>query len=66
MLQASSVALEERVCGDTTWLAIRARGAEWSWLTQDEALRMAATILAKWGNGALPSQSIASAAREAC
>ena len=31
-------AVEERVIdGDTIWVAVRARGAEWSWLTPAEA-----------------------------
>ncbi|HET6182942.1 MAG TPA: hypothetical protein VFA03_05045 [Acetobacteraceae bacterium] len=30
--------VEERtVHGETRWVAIRARGAEWSWLTPEEA-----------------------------
>jgi hypothetical protein len=38
----SSYSVEERsVHGDTVWLAIRARGAEWSWLTPAEAARLA-------------------------
>jgi hypothetical protein len=33
-------AVEERVPpGDTRWVAIRARGAAWSWLTPEEAVR---------------------------
>jgi hypothetical protein len=27
------VNVQERVVGDVRWIAIRARGAEWSWLT---------------------------------
>ena len=35
---AAPYAVEERlVSGDTTWIAIRACGAEWSWLTPQEA-----------------------------
>ncbi|HEY7579369.1 MAG TPA: hypothetical protein VH855_17385 [Acetobacteraceae bacterium] len=29
--------VEERLVGETRWIAIRARGAEWSWLTTEEA-----------------------------
>jgi hypothetical protein len=29
--------VEERMVGETRWIAIRARGAEWSWLTTEEA-----------------------------
>ena len=33
--------VEERVIdGDTTWVAVRARGSEWSWLTPAEAARL--------------------------
>jgi hypothetical protein len=35
---------EHLVHGETRWVAIRARGAEWSWLTPEEA----ATIGRKW------------------
>jgi hypothetical protein len=37
---SSSVAVEEHLHGDTCWVAIRARGAEWSWLTPDEAAEL--------------------------
>jgi hypothetical protein len=37
----SSYLVEERlVQGETVWVAIRARGAEWSWLTPAEAARL--------------------------
>ena len=29
---------EHLVHGETRWVAIRARGAEWSWLTPEEAV----------------------------
>jgi hypothetical protein len=29
--------VEERIHGGTVWVAIRARGAVWSWLTPEEA-----------------------------
>lgn len=29
--------VEERVHGGTVWVAIRARGSTWSWLTPEEA-----------------------------
>ena len=36
-----SYSVEERgVHGDTVWVAIRARGGEWSWLTPAEAARL--------------------------
>ena len=39
--RVSSYWVEERIVqGDTVWVAIRARGAEWSWLTPAEAARV--------------------------
>jgi hypothetical protein len=35
------VNVRERVVGDVRWIAIRARGAEWSWLTPQEAVCLA-------------------------
>jgi hypothetical protein len=35
------VDIQERVVGDVRWIAIRARGAEWSWLTPQEAVELA-------------------------
>jgi hypothetical protein len=40
-----SVTVEERQAGDTTWVAVRARGADWSWLTRDDALRLARHLI---------------------
>ena len=41
MQDFGSVKVEEHVHGDTLWVALRARGAEWSWLTAEDALRLA-------------------------
>ncbi len=41
MRDFGAVTVEEQVHGETVWVAIRARGAEWSWLTQEDALRLA-------------------------
>jgi hypothetical protein len=35
------VNVQERVVGGVRWIAIRARGAEWSWLTPQEAAELA-------------------------
>jgi hypothetical protein len=35
------VSVQERVVGDVRWIAIRARGADWSWLTPQEAGELA-------------------------
>jgi hypothetical protein len=40
MHNPNSYAVEEHVAGETVWVALRARGAEWSWLTPDEAVRL--------------------------
>ena len=42
--------IEERtVSGDTTWIGIRARGAEWSWLTPEEAVAIGRAWLERFG-----------------
>jgi hypothetical protein len=41
MAHTNAVVTEEHIHGDTRWVAIRARGAEWSWLTIQEALILA-------------------------
>jgi hypothetical protein len=42
--------VEERVIdGDTTWLAVRARGAEWSWLTPAEAAELGRQWVERFG-----------------
>ena len=46
---AAPYSIEERiVCGETLWIAIRARGAEWSWLTPKEAVAIARAWLEKY------------------
>ena len=32
------VSVQERVVGEVRWVALRARGADWSWLTPEEAV----------------------------
>ncbi len=44
-----SVSVEEHGLGTTRWVAIRARGAEWSWLTPEDALLIAQHSLATYG-----------------
>lgn len=42
--------VEERVVhGETRWVAIRARGAEWSWLTQEEAAAIGREWVERYG-----------------
>src|SRR5438874_10440429 len=47
----SAYSVEERVVqGETVWVAIRARGAEWSWLTPAEAARLGRQWVEKYGD----------------
>jgi hypothetical protein len=42
--------VEERtVQGETRWIAIRARGAEWSWLTPEEAAAIGRAWVERYG-----------------
>lgn len=61
----STYSVEERIVqGETVWVAIRARGAEWSWLTPDEALRLGQEWVERYGrqtgSEASPSNDVAS------
>jgi hypothetical protein len=49
MSQSGAFSVEEHVHGDTVWVAIRARGAEWSWLTPQEAARLGREWVEKYG-----------------
>jgi hypothetical protein len=40
-METPAIASPEHVVGDVRWIAIRARGAEWSWLTPQEAAELA-------------------------
>jgi hypothetical protein len=44
----ASYSNEERICGETLWIAIRARSAEWSWLTPEEAVLIGRAWLEKY------------------
>jgi hypothetical protein len=54
MVHASSgYSVEERVIQDETlWVAIRARGADWSWLTAAEAAELGRHWVEKYGSPA--------------
>jgi hypothetical protein len=56
MLNMTTIAVEEHVHGDTTWVALRSRGAEWSWLTPDEALELARGWLEKYSPATHPAE----------
>ncbi len=54
------VKVEEHMHGDALWIAVRARGAEWSWLTPEDALRLARHWMAAYGElAALPDRATA-------
>lgn len=48
MSHPSHLSTEEHVHGDTVWVALRARGADWSWLTPEEAVRLGRQWLEKY------------------
>jgi hypothetical protein len=50
MTSFSSITVEEHVRGDTRWVAVRARGAERSWLTPNEAAALGRLWLEKYGS----------------
>jgi hypothetical protein len=48
MSNATPLAVEEHVHGDTVWVAVRSRGADWSWLTPDEAVELGRAWIEKY------------------
>jgi hypothetical protein len=48
MPNSAALVVEERRYGDKTWVALRARGSEWSMLTPDEAIQVAKSWLEKY------------------
>ena len=59
MSHAGPLAVEEHVHGETVWVAVRARGAEWSWLTPEEAVRLGQEWLSRYGSQALETAASA-------
>ena len=55
MLNIGSVTMEEHTHGETVWVAVRSRGADWSWLKPDEAVELGRSWIEKYGSGA-PSE----------
>ena len=49
MMYTGPFTVEEHTHGDTLWVAIRARGAEWSWLTPEEAARLGRAWVERYG-----------------
>jgi len=50
MAHDTPLKVEEHLHGETVWVALRARGAEWSWLTPQEAVRIGREWLDRYGN----------------
>ena len=48
MSQPTPLAVEEHVHGETVWVALRSRGADWSWLTPDEAVQLGRKWIEKY------------------
>jgi hypothetical protein len=43
------VSVQEQIVGDVRWFALRARGADWSWLTPEEAVELAREWSERYG-----------------
>jgi hypothetical protein len=48
MSNTSSISVEERQVGETTWVTLRARSMIWTWLTPDEAVKIARSWIEKY------------------
>lgn len=48
MSQSAPIAVEEHVHGETVWVAVRSRGADWSWLTPAEAVQLGREWIEKY------------------
>jgi hypothetical protein len=49
-IATEQVTVQEQIVGAVRWIAIRARGAEWSWLTPDEAAKLGSDWSKRYGN----------------
>ena len=49
-IATEQVTVQEQIVGAVRWIAIRARGAEWSWLTPDEAVKLGSDWSKRYGN----------------
>jgi hypothetical protein len=56
MSQSTPVAVEEHVHGETIWVALRSRGADWSWLTPEEAVQLGREWIAKYAETAMAAE----------
>ncbi len=48
MSHSPTLAVEEHTHGETVWVALRSRGADWSWLTPEEAVQLGRTLIEKY------------------
>jgi hypothetical protein len=48
MSHAAPLAVEEHVHGETVWVAVRSRGADWSWMTPEEAVQLGRRLLERY------------------
>jgi hypothetical protein len=49
-IASEQVTVQERFVGDVRWIAIRARGADWSWRTPEEAVELGRDWSRRYGN----------------
>ncbi len=56
MSNSKPLAVEEHVHGETVWVALRSRGADWSWLTRDEAVQLGREWIDKYAPVALAAE----------
>ena len=57
MSNPNQLMVEEHVHGETVWVAVRARGADWSWLTPEEAVRLGRLWREQYGStNVLPAE----------
>jgi hypothetical protein len=56
MSQSTPLVVEEHVHGETVWVAVRSRGADWSWLTPQEAVQLGREWIEKYSNAQLAAE----------
>jgi hypothetical protein len=56
MSNSTPFAVEEHIHGETVWVALRSRGADWSWLTPDEAVQLGREWIAKYASVPLAAE----------
>ena len=56
MSHSATPVVEEHVHGETVWVAVRARGADWSWLTPEEAVRIGREWIERYSSNAVAAE----------